>query len=82
MPLYECTNCHAVENTALNPNYWFDVHHDKKPALCTECDPQVGKWHGKFPRVAAAEYRRNHPDSKIEYPAEGATTNDVPPKDR
>lgn len=47
MPLYECSNCHAVENTALT-NYWSEHLGDGKPALCSECDPAIGTWHGEF----------------------------------
>lgn len=66
MPLYECSNCHAVENTALT-NFWWDVTHDGKPALCSECDPQIGKWHGQFPKITAAEYKALYPHSEIKY---------------
>lgn len=41
MPLYECTRCHAVDNTALT-NFWCDTTLDGKPALCSECDPEIG----------------------------------------
>lgn len=54
MPLFECSTCGALENTALS-NYWSDVMHDKKPALCSECDPEIGKWHGSFPKRNAKE---------------------------
>jgi len=26
----------------------------KKPALCSECDPSIGVWHGRFARTSAA----------------------------
>ncbi len=67
MPLYECTQCHVVENTALT-NFWFATQMEKKPALCSECDPEIGTWHGKFPKIHIDEYRKNYPESKIEYP--------------
>jgi len=60
MPLFKCEKCGCVENTALS-NYWTrDFTTDdpvigqpspmKNPALCSECDPQIGRWHGEFPR--------------------------------
>ncbi len=66
MPLYECSKCHAVENTALT-NFWMD-HTCNRPALCSECDPEIGAWHGVFPKTTAAEYAAKFPGSKIEYP--------------
>jgi hypothetical protein len=51
MPLYECSACPCVENTAL-ANYWWGHVHNEKPALCSECDPGIGKWHGEFPKEA------------------------------
>ena len=27
---------------------------DNKPALCSECDPEMGRWHGAFKRRSAA----------------------------
>lgn len=49
MSLFACTGCGCVENTALC-GYWFK---GDKPALCSECDPDIGKWHGVFPKVDA-----------------------------
>ena len=53
MPLFKCSKCGCIENTATS-NYWgvpFDEREDS--ALCTECDPQVGKWHGLFEKKDA-----------------------------
>lgn len=60
MPVFECTKCGCIENTACS-NYWI---HTFKPAnkgllgkdeitdpLCSECDPDIGKWHNKFPKM-------------------------------
>jgi hypothetical protein len=71
MPLYECSKCHAVENTALT-NFWMDLGKDRPP-LCSACDPDIGKWHGKFDKRTLAEYRQLFPDRKIEYPIDEAT---------
>ena len=46
MPLFVCSKCQAVENTALC-GYWW---RGKTPPLCTECDPQFGKHHNRFPK--------------------------------
>lgn len=50
MPLYRCSKCGCVENTAMS-NYWRAA--DKAQALCSECDPAIGQWHGQFPKRSA-----------------------------
>lgn len=57
MPLFVCDECGSVENTALargENGYWASIRPDRRdqkpPALCTACDPNTGKWHGKFER--------------------------------
>lgn len=57
MPLFKCSQCGCVENTALG-KYWSRVCLDKLPPLCSEC--ATGKWHGKFPK------RQVDPDLYIE----------------
>ena len=51
MALFVCEECRCIENTALS-NFWKkNVHPDMDGrALCSDCDPTIGKWHGKFPR--------------------------------
>ncbi len=57
MPLFRCEQCGCVENTALS-NYWMRGRDAVTlapravplPALCSECDPQIGRWHGEFPK--------------------------------
>ena len=49
MPIFECPKCHCVENTALC-SYW------SKNKLCSECDPDIGKWHNCFPKKSAVGY--------------------------
>jgi hypothetical protein len=70
MPLYECENCHTIDNTALT-NFW-DAFIHKKPKLCSACDPEIGKWHDNFPRLTMAEYREKYPVGarEVEYPVE------------
>lgn len=70
MPLFECSQCHTVDNTAT-ANYWARVHMDQKPALCSACDPDLGTWHDRFPRTTLEEYHRLYPDAKpVEYTIE------------
>ncbi len=49
MPLFRCSKCNAIENTALSL-FWS---RGCEPMLCSECDPKIGKWHGKFPKLDA-----------------------------
>lgn len=45
MPVFVCDNCGCLENTALS-NFWGRTKGE--PALCSECDPFIGKWHNRF----------------------------------
>jgi hypothetical protein len=47
VPVFICENCGCIENTAVS-NYWS---RGNGPALCSECDPKIGKWHGRFPKI-------------------------------
>lgn len=69
MPLFECTKCHVVDNTALT-NFWETRLPNGGPALCSECDPDIGKWHGAFPRTLAADYIQRYGLLSVEFPAE------------
>ncbi len=51
MPLYRCEQCNCVENTGL-ANYW-QRKMDRQPLICSVCDPDIGTWHGHFPRRSA-----------------------------
>jgi hypothetical protein len=51
MSLFMCTACGCVENTACC-NYW-GRRVDKQPLLCSECDPDIHKWHGRFTKRSA-----------------------------
>ena len=56
MPLFVCSNCGCVDNTATG-FYWMQ---SEKP-LCAECGPENlggGKWHGVFPK------RKHDPDKE------------------
>jgi hypothetical protein len=53
MPIFACRECGCIENTALS-NFWWLTQHENKPALCSACDPEIGKWHGEFARRSAA----------------------------
>ena len=50
MPIFQCSKCGCVENTALS-NYWVTTNKDE--ALCSECDPLIGRWHGSFEKQLA-----------------------------
>ena len=54
MSLFKCEKCGCVENTALSL-YWFSNWRKGIGKLCSECDPQIGKWHGMFPKQDATE---------------------------
>lgn len=50
MSLFVCEECGCIENTALC-GFWLRKTKDGSGrALCSECDPQTGKWHGRFPK--------------------------------
>jgi len=56
MSIFRCTKCGCIENTATS-NYWEQRHPyeggEPKPILCSECDPAIGKWHGRFKKQPA-----------------------------
>lgn len=52
MSVFRCTKCNCVENTAVS-HYW--TRPKGSPPLCSECDPEIGKWHGRFPKQSADE---------------------------
>ena len=65
MSLFKCEECGCVENTATS-RYWFRNHDGAiGRALCSECDPNIGRWHRVFPkRDADAEGYRLIPGSE------------------
>ena len=56
MSCFRCDNCGCIENTACS-NYWEQKYPmddtPEKPKLCSECDPETGKWHGNFDKRSA-----------------------------
>ena len=52
MPIFRCEQCGAVENTATS-HYVLRNNKPDKRALCSACDPAIGKWHGRFPKQSA-----------------------------
>lgn len=50
MPLFKCSACGSMDNTALT-NWAMRVGMHKLPPLCSACDPAIGEWHREFPRV-------------------------------
>lgn len=47
MALFICEECGCIENTALTGFRW-DRAKKRRILLCSECDPDIGKWHDKF----------------------------------
>jgi hypothetical protein len=54
--IFRCDKCGCIENTACS-NYWEQKFPfeggDEKPKLCSECDPEIGQWHGSFTKQSA-----------------------------
>jgi len=55
MSVFICSKCAMMENTALS-NFWtrdFAAPEGSppQPALCSQCDPSIGKWHNEFDRM-------------------------------
>lgn len=69
VPLFECSQCGVIENTAVTPESWGNLC-DKKPMRCSQC--ATGKWHDLFPRrqfegsgyVRNGDWRLEHPPHK------------------
>ncbi len=53
MSLFKCQKCGCKENTACC-NFHIAAYEDKE-ALCSECDPEIGEWHGKFEKKPFTE---------------------------
>ena len=60
MSIFRCGKCGCIENTATS-HYWSQKYPvgDGEVAvpLCSECDPEIGKWHGRFPKEPADGYQ-------------------------
>lgn len=60
MPLYMCSQCGTVDNTALG-GFWrqqlsaLSTGESHKP-LCSACDPTIAKWHGEWTQKSAEGY--------------------------
>jgi hypothetical protein len=48
MTSFKCEKCGCMDNSALT-RYW--IREKGTPALCSECDPKIRKWHGCFPKM-------------------------------
>lgn len=60
MSVFRCEQCGCMENTAvsnfISRKYPYSPDGEalpSLPALCSECDPEIGKWHGRFPKRSA-----------------------------
>jgi hypothetical protein len=60
MPLFRCSKCNCVEDTALC--HFWSARLRQTPAECSACDPTIGKWHGEFPRESAEGYVKDRND--------------------
>ena len=54
MPLFQCSECGCVEDTALC-NFW-SARLRQTPAVCSACDPRIAKWHGQFFKEPAQDW--------------------------
>jgi hypothetical protein len=64
MGLFVCDECGVVENTALCGDGWWGRKQRKRKrgkALCSECHPEIGKWHGHFERIDADAWDEENP---------------------
>jgi hypothetical protein len=59
MALFECEKCGCGDNTAITNAFQYKLQN--KPLLCSECDPAIDGWHGRFIRRPAAEMREQNP---------------------
>jgi hypothetical protein len=48
MSLFVCQKCRVIENTACS-GFWLRKMKNEQ-ALCSQCDPDFGEWHGLFER--------------------------------
>lgn len=53
MSCFICEKCGAIENTATS-QYWVREMNGEQ-LLCSECDPDIGKWHNKFEKKIWSE---------------------------
>jgi len=67
MPLFECSKCGCVENTALG-EYWSS-RYDRVAPTCSEC--ANGEWHGRFEKQTTEQAGYIHGETGYLYaPAE------------
>lgn len=64
MPLFICSKCRVIENTALG-RYWETVMTKDEP-LCSQCDPKINKWHGRFERQTVDQWLKDNPNKQYE----------------
>jgi len=51
MPLFICDKCGCVDNTSVTS--YYVVGDLPMKHFCSECDPEIGEWHGIFPKRKA-----------------------------
>ena len=52
MSIFRCVKCGCVDNTATS-GWWTRLAEHKDEPLCSECNPEIGKWHGEFEKKSA-----------------------------
>lgn len=65
MPCFNCEKCGVIENTAVS-NYWTrnlecTPKEIRGKALCSQCDPTIGRWHDSFARVFKKVPKKHRP---------------------
>lgn len=53
MSLYACALCNTMDDTLLT-NFHLYIRAGKG-VLCSACDPEIGEWHGRFPKGTYTE---------------------------
>jgi hypothetical protein len=69
MPLFACSKCETVDNTALG-DFWHRQA-QKLPPLCSACGRQ-GEWHGQFPQRKADAACLVNPSGHLMFAEENA----------
>jgi hypothetical protein len=78
MSLFRCTRCDTIDNTALG-GYHAQANGAAHAPLCSACDPEIGQWHGEFPRrVVTAEWL-TCPRGTLWLPHQAATMSHIGP---
>ena len=50
MSSFKCSDCGCKESTGAS-NGQLHIIQKRDKLLCSECDPDIGKWHNRFPKL-------------------------------